>query len=513
MAADVPQFSIKLGPDYSKIVNHLVNVNLAKVDHQDNIHPYLLERLPSHDDGSWTVNADGTMRTTLRLRSGISWHDGQPLTAHDIAFAYRVYADPEIPSQQPIERIIDSVVPRDDRTAEVNWREPHFRAGAPEERDLVPLPRHLLESLYGRDKQAFMNSPFWTSEEYVSAGPYRVQDRDLGVGVTLSANPAFFLGKPQIETVRLEIVLDKNAIIARLLSGTVDFTEDITPEQAAVLREQWQGAGVVYVSFYAVQSVRPQFRDVPNHQPALRDVRVRRAMMHAVDRDAVAAAMTSGLSTAADTYYSRENRLYPRVEQAIAKYPYDVRRAESLMAEAGWSRSTDGGLHDGTGRGFELECTGSAARFDTCVPMIDYWKRIGIDGRAVPLPQVRDPELTASFPGVQIDGGQPGPTNVVTMSSVEVPTAQNRWSGRNAGSYLNPELDNLLFRVGTSLNPSERDDLMIEVERAMSLELPKGAIFYATPVAAGAAHIKGIKGYGVGGTPSYSYNGWEWNIE
>jgi len=358
-----------------------------------------------------------------------------------------------------------------------------------------------------------MNSPFWTSEEYVSAGPYRERERDLGVGVTLAANPDFFLGKPHIDTVRLEIVLDKNAIIARLLSGAIDFSEDITPEQAAVLREQWQGGGVVYVSFYAVQSVRPQFRDVHNHQPALRDVRVRRAMMHAIDRDAIAAAMTSGLSTAADTYYSRENRLYPRIEQAIARYPYDVRRAEALLVEAGWSRGADSMLRNATGRRFDLECTGSAARFATCVPVIDYWKRIGIDGRAVPLPQVRDPELTASFPGVQIDGGMPGPTNVVTMSSVEVPTPVNRWSGRNAGSYVNPELDDLLFRLGTSLNGTERDDLMVAVERVMTLELPKGAIFYATPVAAGASHVKGIKGYGVGGTPSYTYNGWEWTVE
>ena len=90
-----------------------------------------------------------------------------------VAFAYQLYRDAEMPNRwvDP-ERLMTGVVVRDDRTAEVSWSEPYFFAGLPEVKDLVPLPSHLLEDLYNRDKQALINSPFWSSTDYVGAGPY-----------------------------------------------------------------------------------------------------------------------------------------------------------------------------------------------------------------------------------------------------------------------------------------------------------------------------------------------------
>src|SRR6266511_558609 len=184
LAGDVDHFALRfqLGGAGAEF-NQLVNAFLTKIDNREDVRPYLLEQLPSQDDGTWVINTDGTMRTTLRLRPGVTWHDGQPVTAQDLAFAYELYRDIEMPNRwvDP-ERIMASVIARDDRTAEVTWLEPYFFAGRPDLKDLVPLPRHLLADLYNRDKQALINRPFWNSPEYVGAGPYRVTEHERGVG-------------------------------------------------------------------------------------------------------------------------------------------------------------------------------------------------------------------------------------------------------------------------------------------------------------------------------------------
>src|SRR6266571_8087960 len=100
LAGDVDHFGLRfqLGGAGSEF-NQLVNAFLTKIDNREEVRPYLLEQFPSQDDGTWVVNADGTMRTTLRLRPGVMWHDGQPLTAHDVAFAYQLYRDAEMPNR------------------------------------------------------------------------------------------------------------------------------------------------------------------------------------------------------------------------------------------------------------------------------------------------------------------------------------------------------------------------------------------------------------------------------
>jgi peptide/nickel transport system substrate-binding protein len=193
-----------------------INAFLTQTDDRWVLFPSLVERLANQDDGSWIVNPDGTMRMTWTLRPDLKWQDGAPLTAHDVAFAHRIYRDPEMPMANRLpEQYMSSVVARDDRVFEVSWDRPFYPAGQPMglgSRDLTPLPRHVLESLYeAGDKQAFVNSGFWTTEEFVGAGPYRVVRHEPGVMLRLAASPYYFQGRPKIDEIEFYIVKDKNA--------------------------------------------------------------------------------------------------------------------------------------------------------------------------------------------------------------------------------------------------------------------------------------------------------------
>jgi peptide/nickel transport system substrate-binding protein len=514
LTEEVNHFSVRVGEKGSNQAGHLVNAFLARTDERGAVTAYLLEKLPSQDDGSWVVNSDGTMRTTLTLRAGPKWHDGQPVTAQDLAFAHRVYRDPDVPSGwvDP-ERLISSVSVRDERTIELSWREPYFLAGAPQEKDLVPLPRHLLEDLFTRDKQGFLNSAFFTGPEYVGAGPFRVAEVETGSQIVLNANPDFFLGKPHLDRVVLKLIQDPKAVLAWLLSGDVDFAEDLSPEDAAALRDHWKdgNGGAIQLNYFKVLVLFAQFREVANYAKEIQDVRVRRALMHAIDRNALAEAQTAGFSSAADSYYPKDDRLWPRIEPAIAKYPYDVRRAETLLTEAGLTKGPDGMMQRTGGQPFGVECTaGSSLRFQACLVVTDYWKRVGVDARPVPYPR-NDPEGQASYPGFLILGGERA--SYVGFTSAELPSAANRWTGRNYGSYVNADFDGLVSRFTSTLNPAEQDDLAVAIERHLSLELPRAALVYDVQLAGALSNVKGIRGYSKGRLNSHLFNMWEWTLQ
>src|SRR5581483_8287413 len=165
-----------------------VTVSMAEIDDHGDPFPILAERLPKQSDDSWTVNADGTMRTIYTLRPNLTWHDGAPLTAADFAFAYRVYLEPAVPitSRLP-EKLMSDVIARDDRTVEIESNQVYINAGALVGTQLAPLPRHRLEDRSDSAPSTCAQLPFWTWEEFVSDAPYRVTRWDHGVAIYLEA--------------------------------------------------------------------------------------------------------------------------------------------------------------------------------------------------------------------------------------------------------------------------------------------------------------------------------------
>jgi len=83
------------GGSGSRQIGHVVNQYLASIASDGTAYPRLLAELPSVEKGSWTVAADGKMEVTYKVRPGVTWHDGTPFTADDIAFSWEVCRDPE----------------------------------------------------------------------------------------------------------------------------------------------------------------------------------------------------------------------------------------------------------------------------------------------------------------------------------------------------------------------------------------------------------------------------------
>src|SRR5439155_11457060 len=130
---------------------------LQNTDEKGQIYAELATALPSTTDGTWTINPDGTMETTWRLRPNVKWHDGQPVTTDDLVFGFHAATAPGVPSLGAAYlKNISDVVVLDPLTAVVRWSIPNPQADAPGD-NLPLLPKHLLEAELARGAESFIH--------------------------------------------------------------------------------------------------------------------------------------------------------------------------------------------------------------------------------------------------------------------------------------------------------------------------------------------------------------------
>src|SRR5439155_8080799 len=196
--------------------------------------------------------------------------------------------------------LIASVEARDDHTVVITWREPYIFANRLGGKDFPPLPRHQLEEKYRADPTSFSSGDEWTSA-FVGVGPYRVEQWEPGVRIVARAFGDWVLGPPRIDRLEIRFISDRTTLLANLLAGEVDFTVSpaIRVSEAIVARDQWTAQGDGYLKTWATRLrwMEFQYREVPNWQRAVADPRVRRALIHAIDREGLADVMTGGLGS------------------------------------------------------------------------------------------------------------------------------------------------------------------------------------------------------------------------
>src|SRR5579871_3090211 len=189
-------------------------------------HPRLASEIPSQASGSWTVNADGTMATTWKLRPGVTWHNGQPLRPQDFVFGWQVATDPALPfNKKAVAAAIDRIDTPDDLTLVYHWKSLYPFADRIQQGDLDPFPSWdagLLDT-YQNNKAEFVNDP-WLSKEFVGLGPYRLGAWDPGVSFELDAYDHWYGGRAKISQIEVRNMGDDNARLAAILAGEVDVT-------------------------------------------------------------------------------------------------------------------------------------------------------------------------------------------------------------------------------------------------------------------------------------------------
>ena len=397
----------------------MFNGGLTVTDDLGNVHPELAE-LPQLNTDTWRVFPDGQMQTIYRLRSGLTWHDGQPLDANDYVFAKRVNANGNSGARASrAERLMEVVEAPDPGTLVITWRSSYAGANRLAIADFAPLPRHILEQAFVNLEQnpggadTFRNLPFWKAE-YVGTGPFRLLHWEPGVSFEGGAFEGFARGRPKIERVVHKTMAD-DAIMTELLAGTMDMGQ-LNFEHHALLSD-WVRAGKGSL-ILAPGNIQPNWIQLkPEYvgHPALLDVRVRRALAHSLDRQAINDGVFNGQGIMIETLVPPSAPFFPEVERTIMRYPYDPRRSEQLMNEAGFNRDREGFFTDTSGARFVLDFERNieSDRERMQLIMMDTWQRAGFQIRPAVIPAGAHLSTGRPSPGSKVPAARPSPASTV----------------------------------------------------------------------------------------------------
>jgi peptide/nickel transport system substrate-binding protein len=509
------------------VTKRLFNAALALIDSAGNARADLAETLPQLNTESWRVFPDGRMETTYTLRPNLTWHDGKPLTADDFVFATRVYTAPTLSlfTSEPQDRI-ERILAPDPRTVVIQWRSVYPDAGALIFGDLDPLPRHMLEGGFAAledgsmPADAFGNLPFWTTQ-YVGAGPYRLERWSPGSQFEAEAFAGYALGKPKIDRIVVRIIGDENTVLSTVLASNADFTADFTLrfEHGRVLQREWEPMGKGKVVFKPSGSVAQMVQLRPEYaaHPGQLDARVRRALGHTVDREALNVGLFEGQGYTGGNFVPPTVSYFQDAEAAITKYPFDLRRAEQLMGEAGFRRDRDGFYTTVTGDRFHTDVRVTAGpEFERGQAiLIDTWRQAGFDvtGSVLAAAEARDRQARQTFPGMASRGGG---YQESSLTSGDIGSAANRWTGDNRGGWSNAEYDRLYEAFATTVDQIERTRLSVQMLKIMSNEVPVYPMYLAiqvnTQVAGLTGPVPGTAGFGrltPGTLPYWNIGEWE----
>ncbi|CAN5801202.1 peptide-binding protein [soil metagenome] len=404
---------------------------------------------------TWTLQPDSTL--VIELRNDVFWHDGTRVTADDVVFTIDRQRDPVVASPRQADvGAVTSATASDSFTVEVKLsRVGSYTVNALLE--VVPVPRHLLADV---DPAQMRTSSFGRNP--VGNGFYRFGTWAAGQSLTMEVNPDRPEGRASIDRVVMRIIPDMNAAMTELLAGQGDLLIRLPPDQ----KERVEAAGNVTV--HSGPRVRPGWIAWNTRRAPLDDVRVRRALLMAVDRDALARGLFGDVGEPAMSPIP--TALWEHTP-GVRFIPHDPAGAQRLLAEAGWRDSNGDGLLDQGGRPLRIEVDFTSTdqvRQDYLIAMQSMLRRIGVD--LVPrayestawVQRLRAGDFAGSFWGWGWGPGVMGPNAEMVFHSRSIPPA-----GPNFAASRNPRIDQLIDATLVTTDTSRARAIWAELEQHM----------------------------------------------
>jgi len=401
---------------------------------------------PTDDPNVWEFN----------LRQGVTFHDGTPFTADDVAFTLGRAGDvPNSPSGfGTYTADIASVEVIDDHTVRIHTDAP------------VPLMANNLSTISIVSRAHGEGA---TTEQYnagdvaIGTGPYRQTEYVPGDRIVMEANPDYWGEAPAWDTVTVRPISSSASRVAALLAGDVDVIANVPTADIAQLEDNpdvslSQGVSnrVIYLHLDSDREQTPMITAIGGGeiQNPLLDQRVREALSLAIDREAIVEEVMEGIAIPA-------GQLLPEgffgVSDNIDVPEYDPERAQALLAEAGY------------GDGFAVTLHGPNDRYinDAAVlqAIAQMFSRIGLETQVDAMPRsvyfgrASDLEFSVMLVGW---GSGTGEASSPLRALIATNNPDLGWGASNRGRYSNPEFDAILTEALQTVNDAEREALLAQ---------------------------------------------------
>ena len=402
----------------------------------------------------------------VTLREGVLFHDGHELTSDDVVYTFTSLLDPEfISPRKGAYRVLERVRAIDRYTVEFALKEPF--GSFPVNLVLPIVPKGAGPGL--RDRP-------------VGTGPYQFVSFAVDDRVVLAPFASYFGGAPANSGVVIKVVPDDTMRGLELRKGGVDLVvNDLAPDIVHQLRED-PGLQVVEAPGSDYAYVGINLRD-----PVLGDVRVRRALSHAIDRDAIVRHLRRGLAAPAVG-------ILPPMSWAfapdVARYPYDPAEAMRLLDEAGY-RDPDG---PGPAARLHLTLKVSSTEFNRLQSSVlqQDFARIGV------ALEVRTYEFATLYADVLKGNFQLYTLQWVGVSDPDMlrrvfHSRQMPPTGFNRGFFSDPEFDALIDEATASTDDGRRRELFTAAQRRVAAQVPYLSLWYKTNVAVARRDLAGLR--------------------
>ncbi|MDO4546017.1 MAG: ABC transporter substrate-binding protein, partial [Bacillota bacterium] len=333
-------------------INLLLFAGLTAHDANDNVVPGLAEE--------WTFD-EATNTYQFTLRDGLTFHDGEPLTAEDVKFTIEAIMDPDNGSENASNfEDVEEIEVVDDTHVNIHLTAPNV--AMLDYLTMGILPKHILE---GED---ITTADF--NQNPVGAGPYKLVEWDMGQSITMEKFADYYAGEPKIEKVVFKIVEDTDARALQLESGELNFAQ-ITPKA----EENFTGNDDFNVYSMTTADYRGIMYNFKNDLWA-NNRELPAILSYAIDRQAIIDSVLLGHGQIA---YS-PLQAGPYNNPDIEKYDYDPAKAEQLLQEAGWAKNDDGIYEkDGQPLEFTINCgQGDQVRIDMANICAQNFDEIGV---------------------------------------------------------------------------------------------------------------------------------------
>ncbi|MEJ2665643.1 MAG: ABC transporter substrate-binding protein [Deinococcales bacterium] len=427
----------------------------------------------------WSVSPDG-LTWTFDLRPNVKWQDGKPFTADDVAYTFN-----DIVLNNKLGANLANIYTPVDHVEVVNPLEVKFILKSPF--SSLPsylayyegiLPKHIFQGVANPFKL-----PSFNKAHPIGTGPFMVQSYVSGAYVRLVRNPNYWGGTPKLAGMVFKIVPEPDAQVAQVLSGGLDLIRVDNPallsrlQNAPGLSLDQQSENVYF--FVILHQTDPRFQDV----------RVRQALLYAIDRNAIIKSVLKGYGEVATGPIAPVQKAY--YDPTVKQYPYDPAEAKKLLAEAGWTPGPDGTLQK-DGKPFEI--TIDEGQFGQLVPIAllvqQYWQDIGVkvkmnimdwNSYLTKTYVKRDYQATVCW------WRTPTTPDVSPYYLSSAAASGNNWPG-----YKDPHLDQLLETELAATSQEAKVAATKAVEQYVAQQLPYLYLYYPKTVVVRKSNLKGL---------------------
>jgi len=455
---------------------------LAAWDPDGNLVPVLAAEIPDVENGG--VAADGKS-VTWKLKKGVEWHDGRPLTADDLVFNWEYASDPATAAttignyrDARVEKIDPLTVRVRFETPTPFWAAPFVAGGG------MLIPKHLFEPYKGTNSR---DAP--ANLKPIGTGPYRFVEFKPGDLVRGERNPAYHVAnRPYFDTIEIKGGGDAvSAARAVIQTGEYDYAWNMQVEDEILARLESPGNAkgrVEIVHSRAIEHVQLNSTDPwtevdgerssPKSKHALLgDPAIRQALKLLVDRAAVETHIYGRTAVAIANFLNNPERFVSK----NTKWEFNVDKANRLLEEAGWKRGPDGiRAKEGKRLKFVFQTTINAPRQKTQAIIKQACQKAGIDMELKSVTasvyfssDVANPDTARKFyADLQMytvgSPSVPDPERFMQQFvSWEIASKVNKWQGSNTTRWRNEEYDKLFSAAQGELDPVKRAALFIKM--------------------------------------------------